>query len=152
MAPIEDVLIGAALGGIAVLLGNWVVDSFRRQGADLPLACSRIEEILKMVRRLEKSIGAMMALFGHLEPTEVIRMARQLDDLHDWHAKEDEDGVKVWYVRKELVDIIRTLVREVRELRMEVARLNNRGNPHASPTNVRRYPASDQETRLDRPE
>lgn len=27
-------------------------------------------------------------------------------DLHVWHAKEDDEGVKVWYVRKSLEDAV----------------------------------------------
>lgn len=32
-----------------------------------------------------------------------------LKDLHVWHAKEDEEGVKVWYVRKSLEDAVQRL-------------------------------------------
>lgn len=42
--------------------------------------------------------------------TEDIASVRgMVKDLHDWHSKEDEDGVKVWYVRKSLVDAIENL-------------------------------------------
>lgn len=30
------------------------------------------------------------------------KMKKQVDDLYVWHAKEDDDGVKVWYVRHSL--------------------------------------------------
>jgi hypothetical protein len=33
-------------------------------------------------------------------------MSDQLEDLHEWHDKEDVDGVKVWYMRKSLEDAI----------------------------------------------
>lgn len=29
-------------------------------------------------------------------------MARQLDDLHAWHSVKDDEGVRIWYVRKSL--------------------------------------------------
>ncbi len=32
----------------------------------------------------------------------VDKIAEQVDDLHAWHSKEDDDGVKVWYVRRSL--------------------------------------------------
>lgn len=34
------------------------------------------------------------------------RQGRLLRDLHEWHSKEDADGVKMWYVRKSLEDAI----------------------------------------------
>lgn len=37
------------------------------------------------------------------------RIARQIDDLHKWHAKEDDEGVKVWYVRRSLEETLKTL-------------------------------------------
>lgn len=37
------------------------------------------------------------------------KIARQIDELHKWHAKEDDDGVKVWYVRRSLEDTLKTL-------------------------------------------
>jgi hypothetical protein len=40
---------------------------------------------------------------------DVAELKSQIRDLHDWHSKEDEDGVKVWYVRKSLVDAIENL-------------------------------------------
>lgn len=30
------------------------------------------------------------------------KLADNVEELHKWHSKEDEDGVKVWYVRKTL--------------------------------------------------
>ena len=36
-----------------------------------------------------------------------------LKDLHDWHAKEDADGVKVWYIRQSLADAISTFAASV---------------------------------------
>jgi hypothetical protein len=33
---------------------------------------------------------------------DLAKMSRHIDDLHAWHSREDEDGVKVWYVRKTL--------------------------------------------------
>lgn len=33
---------------------------------------------------------------------ELLAMAKQVQDLYDWHSKTDDDGVKVWYVRRSL--------------------------------------------------
>lgn len=68
-------------------------------------------------------------------PEELIRkIAIQVRDLHDWHNKTDEDGVKVWYVRRSLEDaivklssnievqseLLRELVYDLRETRRDV--------------------------------
>ena len=37
------------------------------------------------------------------------KLSKQVDELHAWHNREDEDGVKVWYVRKSLEDAISKL-------------------------------------------
>lgn len=34
------------------------------------------------------------------------RITRQIDELHKWHAVEDSEGVKIWYVRRNLVDAL----------------------------------------------
>ena len=36
-----------------------------------------------------------------------------LKDLHDWHNKEDADGVKVWYIRQSLADAITAFANSV---------------------------------------
>lgn len=39
-----------------------------------------------------------------------MKLARQIDELHEWHDKEDPvDGVKVWYVRRSLEKAIEQL-------------------------------------------
>lgn len=48
------------------------------------------------------------------QETDLPRMARQLDDLHQWHSLTDEEGVKVWYVRRSLEDAIRELSSNIR--------------------------------------
>jgi hypothetical protein len=44
-------------------------------------------------------VGRIMASFRRCDPE---GMNRMLQDLHDWHAKEDSDGAKVWYVKQSL--------------------------------------------------
>lgn len=36
-------------------------------------------------------------------------MADQIKDLHEWHNQADEDGVKVWYVRRSLEEAVEKL-------------------------------------------
>ena len=33
-------------------------------------------------------------------------MAKQIQELHEWHAVTDEDGVKIWYLRRTLENAI----------------------------------------------
>ena len=35
-----------------------------------------------------------------------IRAYNMIKELHEWHAREDDEGIKVWYVRKSLGDAI----------------------------------------------
>lgn len=37
------------------------------------------------------------------------RLCRQVQDLWTWHNKEDDEGVKIWYVRKSLEEAITKL-------------------------------------------
>jgi hypothetical protein len=62
---------------------------------------------------------------------DLAKMARQVERLAELHAKTDEDGVPVWYVRRSLeqaivslheairaqTDLLRELTREIRHLR-----------------------------------
>ena len=36
-------------------------------------------------------------------------MAKQIQELHEWHAVTDEDGVKIWYLRRSLENAIEKL-------------------------------------------
>jgi hypothetical protein len=59
---------------------------------------------------------------------------RRVDELHRWHDRDDEEGVKIWYVRKSLEDAVtrladvidqqgglfRELVSEMKAVRAEV--------------------------------
>jgi len=61
----------------------------------------------------------------------ILGMETQMHDLHDWHDKEDNDGIKVWYVRSSLEESINKLAINVekqteiyRELILSVKDLN----------------------------
>jgi len=56
---------------------------------------------------------------GSIEPDDSIKktiyqISKQIDDLHDWHKVTDEDGVKVWYVRRSLETSLKDLSDNIR--------------------------------------
>ena len=45
----------------------------------------------------------------HILLQKVEKIEKQTQDLYDWHNKEDEEGVKIWYVRRSLEEAITRL-------------------------------------------
>lgn len=43
-------------------------------------------------------------------------MYQMVKDLHDWHAVSDQDGVKVWYVRRSLEEAVEKLATTIEKL------------------------------------
>jgi hypothetical protein len=43
------------------------------------------------------------------------KLAKQVQDLWVWHNKEDDEGVKIWYVRKSLEDAINKLAENIEQ-------------------------------------
>lgn len=41
------------------------------------------------------------------------RIERQIAELHEWHAKTDDEGVKIWYVRRSLETAINKLATNI---------------------------------------
>lgn len=41
------------------------------------------------------------------------KLVQEISDLHNWHAKTDNDGTFVWYVRKSLEDAVRQLAENI---------------------------------------
>ena len=67
---------------------------------------------------------------------DLVKMARQIEHLNEMHAKTDEDGVPVWYVRRSLekavtdlneairhqTELLQALTQELKEVRRDVIR------------------------------
>lgn len=67
---------------------------------------------------------------------DLLKMARQIDRLDELHAKTDEEGVPVWYVRRSLekalvdlneairnqTELLQQLTQEIKETRRDTAR------------------------------
>lgn len=43
-------------------------------------------------------------------------MYQMVKDLHEWHAVADQDGVKVWYVRRSLEEAVEKLATTIEKL------------------------------------
>jgi len=54
--------------------------------------------------KLERILGELVSLNDICQVTKI-----QNDTMYKWHSQEDNDGVKVWYVRKSLSDSIYNL-------------------------------------------
>ena len=95
----QDYLIQIVTGlCTAVLVGTFLsLWRIHSRVAKIPGAVQRLEEIHKMV-----------------------------EELHEWHNHSDADGVKVWWVRQSLEQVIKDLTRAVNELSR--ANVNNMSN------------------------
>jgi len=71
---------------------------------------------------LQVGAGGMFALFVLREVFSFLKerlrcqnntvldiMAKEIHELHEWHAVTDEDGVKIWYLRRSLENAIEKL-------------------------------------------
>jgi hypothetical protein len=45
----------------------------------------------------------------------MVLMAKQVAELHRWHDRDDDEGVKVWYVRKSLEEAVEKLANNIAE-------------------------------------
>jgi septal ring factor EnvC (AmiA/AmiB activator) len=64
--------------------------------------------------------------------TDLKRVQEQVHDLHAWHDKEDDDGVKTWYNRKSVENIIRDTAAAQQNLTRLVEALVRMGESQAS--------------------
>jgi len=73
-----------------------------------------IREVLNFLKT-RKDMGASVGDVGQrpFVQDRFDRMERQVRELYTWHAREDTDGVKIWYTRP-------SLERAIRELRESV--------------------------------
>ena len=76
---------------------------------------------------LELGVGGLFALFIIREvltflkdkknsaagAEDLSKLCRQVEELHVWHSKTDQDGVPVWYVRRSLEDAIEKLAENI---------------------------------------
>lgn len=84
----------AAVIIVTAIVIDKVMSMLKQRGVDIPLIASQIAELHE---RHGKG--------SHIE--------RQIDDLHRWHDVSDNEGVKLWYVRRSLEDAINKLADNV---------------------------------------
>ena len=48
--------------------------------------------------------------------TSLLPMTRQIDEMYQWHSVQDDDGVKIWYVRRSFYDAIERHNEELHKL------------------------------------
>ena len=62
--------------------------------------------LVELVKLIAKKFGDNKSVLLEEERT-------WLRELHEWHNKEDADGVKIWYIRQSLADAITTFAASV---------------------------------------
>ena len=62
--------------------------------------------LVELVKLIAKKFGDNKSVLLEEERT-------WLRELHEWHNKEDADGVKIWYIRQSLADVITTFAASV---------------------------------------
>ena len=107
----DDALLQLGVGGIFALMIIKEVFNFlskRNGGSKANLDDSTIS------RKVSKDLSPKVDESLHI-----------LRDLHEWHSKTDEDGVKVWYVRRSLertIDDLSDAIKAQNELLQEQTR------------------------------
>ena len=51
---------------------------------------------------LREVFGFLKERVRNTNNTALEQMAKEVHEMHEWHAVTDEDGVKVWYIRRSL--------------------------------------------------
>lgn len=74
------------------------------------LALWIVRELMTIRKRgkLDKICGLLALINEKLE-----KQGRQTEDLHEWHDVKDNEGVRLWYVRRSLEDAIKELATNI---------------------------------------
>ena len=145
-----ELLKQAPLVAMVLFLGFAVVHLFRsrdklqaKYAEDLVRATASLQELTSQhltqsftdSASWQEQINAIGGKIDHCEQTMVAplaKMVKQIDalqtkvnDLWEWHNKEDEDGVKLWYVKRSHGETLKTLVTEIEALRAVVEKLRS---------------------------
>ena len=86
-----------------------IIDSKKNGRPDTKKATSTIDKAL--IEAMKDIVAQIKSLAELLN-----KIGIKIHDLHDWHNKEDDEGVKVWYVRKSLETAIEKLSDNIEKL------------------------------------
>ena len=73
-----------------------------------------IDKVIAQLRARGIDLNKMAKQLDHIDEADLPGMSRRLRELHGWHDKTDEDGVRIWYVRRSLETAIRDLSENVK--------------------------------------
>ena len=75
------------------------------------LCTTALVALLVSIWRINIRVGKIPDAVKRLEEIQVM-----VEELHEWHNHSDADGVKVWWVRRSLEQVIKELTQAVNEL------------------------------------
>lgn len=84
----------ALIGVMVVWILREVFGFLRKKAEREDITCANCPQLTAELQALRQTLKPVTA---------------QIHDMHDWHNKEDDDGVKVWYVRRSLETAINKL-------------------------------------------
>jgi hypothetical protein len=94
------------------------MDTLMQLGVGGIFAILVIREVLNFLRGRTTEMGSVIP--GSCLTPEEHKLIRQRHewsrDLHNWHNVSDEEGVKIWYVRKSLEDVVDRLATTIEKL------------------------------------
>lgn len=73
------------------------------------LVAGKVVDFAKQQKKNGNGGSASQKPSGALSPSEMRALHDWTRDLHQWHAKEDEDGRKVWYNDRQLAEAMKKI-------------------------------------------
>lgn len=86
----ENVTVAGLICAVLLLIVKEVLSFFKQKALNQEVA------------RITAVETALTGIKTVLDPA-----LKEIKELHDWHNKSDEDGVKIWYIRKSLENVLR---------------------------------------------
>jgi hypothetical protein len=110
------------VGGIfAILIVKMVLEFLAKKKLNGSATSTR--DMFDLLRQI-KDVNVILKN-ALVELTPLIRQScERVAELHKWHDREDDDGVKVWYLRSHLEESIKSLDDGVREFTKATCRMN----------------------------
>ena len=106
----------------------YIVEDIKKKQEEASQQLTDIRPIIEQIHDLEKTELLNIEKLGSqiigidLKLTDV---ERKTQDLHDWHAVKDSDGVPLWYVRRSLEESISKLEDSVGSLKLNLSQVSD---------------------------